>query len=176
MLKDTTKTIPALLLELSVTEMAVPCHLMWMSAQPLPLSGHILRRDVVHNLNRASAAALTPLAHDLLAIKRVAYRVDQAASRILRDVNPNDTLHAFYVSCMFVLVLVDEGLLADAQSMAVLVALSCINDLKEHGAAGDFTFKEKVLKAEAMTMLDAARKEGLYRNAGTVPLQPLLAT
>lgn len=163
--------IPDMLMELSVTEMAVPCQMMWMTAQPLPVGGYVLRKDVVDNLNRAAMAALTPLSHDLMAVKRVAVRVERTSNTILRGTNAASPLHAFYVTCRFVLLLVDEGLLADAQSMGVLVALACINDLKEFGGVDGFTFKDRILEMEAKTMLDAARKEGLYRDQKTIALQ-----
>lgn len=168
-----TKTInvtDAMILELSVVETAVPAHTMWMAANAVVTSGYVLRPDIVQQLNAASVAPFAALRDQPLeVIKRAASRTDKAAHAILNKLSPDNTLHAFYSACMFCLKLVDEGMLADAQSMAVLTSMVVMEDLKAEGSMDDYRFHERILDQAAKSMIDAARAEGLYRSTQPAP-------
>lgn len=150
-------------MEQATMEVAIPAHMMYVSAQSVTASGYILRADVVTQLNRAAAAPFAQLAKHPLRIKRAATRVDQVVLSALNHLSPFDNLHAFYTSCMFALVLVDEGLLADPQNVAVLNAMLVMDDIKEAGITDTYQFKSQLLQMEAKKILTYVQKEGFYK-------------
>lgn len=144
----------------SVVEMALPAHMMWLMAQSVAAEGYELRRDMP---SRLSVAAVTPLRHLPVADRSLcAKRIDDVAKKILFDLAPQSQTHGMYCCAMFTLKLVDEGFIADPQSMPVLVAMLLIDDLKEEGNVGEYEFKEFLLRAEAGKLLSKAQKEGVY--------------
>lgn len=153
--------VDAKLLEKSVVETALPCHMLWTMAQSVVAGGYQLRPDILQRLNAGAAAPLAVLDNDD-GIRRVAKRVDELARMLLFALSPDDPVHGFYSCAMFCLKLVDEGYLDDVTNMAVLVSMLLIDELKEEGGVESYPFKELLLKQEAGKLLSRAQKEGIY--------------
>lgn len=162
------QAIEALALELSVVEMALPAHLLFITAQAVVTSGFIMRADALDQLNRAAIVPMMHLKHDPASLQRAAIRVDKSANSMLNMLSADDNLHALYVVCMFNLTLVTERKLDDPDSLAVLTAMMLITELKETGHTEAYSFKEKLLLTEAHRLLVEANRLGLY----TVDITP----
>ncbi len=150
------------LLEKSVVETALPAHMMFLATQALITEGYTMRADVQHALNGAAAVAFTPLKDKPKRIQSAAKRVDSLAQSALNRLNPDKTVHALYVSAMLAVMLVDEGLFADTQSVAVTTALVLLEDLRMEGGVEDYAFREGMLKIEAHNLLHYLQKQEVY--------------
>lgn len=153
------------LFELSLIETALPAHMMVLMAQSLYAASvpHRLRPDIVTQLNNAAAVALTALGDDFVAVQRCAKKTDEAAQKLLFKLSPDDPVHGFYATAMFCLVIAEEGYFADVLNMSVLVSTLLIDELKQEGGVEHYTFKERILLAEAKKILHEAQREGYYR-------------
>lgn len=150
------------LLEKSVVETAIPAHMMFLAARAVITEGYILRADVAKSLNGAAAAPFQALMAYPDRTSRAAARVDAVAQTMLNRLNPDKTMHALYVSAMLAVVLVDEGLYADVENVAVLTGMVLLDDLKIEGGLEDYTFKEKRLHNDAKHLLFHLQKDQLY--------------
>lgn len=150
------------LMEKSVVETALPAHMMFLAAQALITEGYVLRADVQKYLNSAAAAAFAPLSSKPFRVQRTAKRVDALAQSALNKLNPDQTIHALYVSAMLVAVLVDEGLYADTSNVCVSTALVLLEDLRQEDGVENYAFREGVLKIEAHNLLAYLKKQELY--------------
>lgn len=147
--------------DVEAVQTCLPAHLMFLSMELALKEGVQARADLLQKLNVASITGLRKL--DPLTIARVAKRVDDAARSIMRDTHV-EVLHGLYSSAMLVMVLVDEGLLTDVQSMPVLTALMLLEDLKASQDDKEFLWKleERKLRDTAKQMLSRAQLLGLY--------------
>ena len=155
-----------------VIERALPALMLFLMMEQCKKIGLEMRADVMRHLNMASAAPLAEL--DTLSVSRVAKRVDEMATTLLRDLNPGDPRHGLYCCAMFALLLVDEGRIADKGNQAVLVSLLLIEDVKDeepdiNGFRPVWIVNEKKWKDEAKKMLNRALIMGLY--TGCAPLK-----
>jgi hypothetical protein len=148
--------------EQQIIEHAVPAHLMVLVMELCIKAGIEGRSDFMLELNRAAVGPLAGL--DVFSVKRLATRIDEAATNLLRDLSPDDPVKALHVCAIFALVLADEGLLQDPRSQAVLVSLLLIEDAKaEHPAEPALVrLEEEQWRKEAKKMLHRARLLGLY--------------
>jgi hypothetical protein len=111
---------------------------------------------------------VVPLAKlDALSISRVAKRVDEVATTLLRDLSADDPREALYVCAMFALLLVEEDRVFDKGNQAVLVALLLMEDVKDEEPDVDgfrpvWMVNEKKWKAAAGKLLNRAMIMGLY--------------
>jgi hypothetical protein len=151
-------------LELSAVELCVPAHMLFLMGQSVVSAGYQLRPDTAHRLNVAAAAPLADISSDQVR-QRAAKRTDDIANKVLFALSPDDPVHGLYCCAMFCLMLVDEGFLADAQNMAVLVSAVLIDDLRTEGGVDKYVFKEFLLKTEAGKLLSKCREEGIYKFA-----------
>jgi hypothetical protein len=159
-----------------VVELAVPAHMLILVMEQVHRTGYELRADVVRHLSHAAVLPFTKL--DELSVARVARRVEDVATTMLRDLNSDDPRHALYVSAMFVLMLVDKGLYADVKGQAVLVSMLLIEDIKDSrpdvdGQGPVWRLEEQKWNEEAKKLLSRANLMGLYLSddaSGTVQL------
>ena len=135
-------------------------HTLFLMMEEVQKIGIEIRPDIMHYVNLGSVAALAEL--DILTQQRVAKRTDDLSKSLLRDLNPHDPRHGLYVMAMFILKLVDEGLIHDKNNQAVLASLLLIEDLKEVNETSTWTFEEARLKKEALHLLTRARLLGVY--------------
>ena len=146
-------------------EASLPTHMMLVSMQRVIAAGYEARADLIRNLN---VAAVVPLAKlDELSVARVAKRVDDATTALLRDTHAVNELDALFATAMFVMVLVDEGLLTDVRSMPVLSALLLLEDLKNeepdvNGERPVWALKEKRFREQGYGLLKRAQLLGYY--------------
>jgi len=146
-------------------ELAVPAHMMFLMIEELRKKGFELRADVLQHLNLAAVLPLAKL--DELSVSRVARRIEDVATTLLRDLNADDPRHAIYVCAMFVQLLVDRALDADVRSQAVLVSLLLIDDIKDdrpdvNGDGVVWRLEEQKWTGEAKQLLLRANLMGLY--------------
>lgn len=151
--------------DMAVVETALPAHLMFLMAEECARKGLILREDVQHKLNVASAAPLSQL--DTLSVVRVAKEIDKVARDLLHDLSPDDPRDGLYCCVQFCLKLVDEGRLNDPQNVAVLVALLLMDDIKDdkRDEAGNevvWRMDEKRWKDAAGRMMMRAVLQGYF--------------
>ena len=153
----------------AVVERILPAFMLVIAAGEAKKQGYLLRADVVHRLNMASAAPLAAL--DDFTIRRLARRADDAATSLLRDLNPDDSREAIYCLATFVLLLVDKGVLNDRQNQAVLVSLLLRDDARDagkddHGKAAVWRLDEAKWTRKAKDLLHRANLQGLYLKEG----------
>jgi hypothetical protein len=151
--------------DLTAVETALPAHLMFLMAEECARKGLILREDVHHKLNVASAAPLSRL--DTFSVVRVAKEIDKVARDLLHDLSPDDPRDGLYCCVQFCLKLVDEGRLNDPQNVAVLVALLLMDDVKddktdEAGNAPLWRLDEARWKEKAGRMMSRCVLQGYY--------------
>lgn len=159
-----------------VVELAAPAYMLLYVMEKVAANGFELRADVVQHLGRAAILPLTKI--DELSVARVARRVDDIATTLLRDLNADDPRHALYVCAMFVLLLVDKRLYADPGSQAVLVSVLLTEDIRDARPDADgqgpvWRLEEQKWLNEAKSLLQRANLMGLYlsdKAAGTVKL------
>ena len=159
------KPIDPDLLAKSVIETALPAYMLYLAAKTTIAEGYVIRADVASDLNKASAASFVPLKDFPHLVKKAAIRVDTLAQSLLNKLNPNETVHALYVSAMLAVLLVDEGLYADTKNISVLTSLVLLDDLRMEENLEDYEFKESLLQTEARQLLHYLQGEGLYRVA-----------
>ena len=152
-----------MLLELSCVETAVPAQMLWLMAASVVSKGYVLREDMRTQLNNAAAVPLAALGTDFVAIQRAASRVEDNAQKLLFKLSPDNPVHGLYAVAAFCLKIVEEGYFSDATNMSVLCSLALYDELKEHGGVESYTFKERILAAEADKLLKEAQALGLYR-------------
>ena len=135
------------------------------------------------HLNRAAAAPLARL--DAFSISRLAQRIDDVATALLRDLNPDDPRHGLYCCVMFVMKLVDEGRFPDVRNQAVLFSMLLLEDVRDErkdvdGQGVVWRLEEKKWQDEAARMLNRAITMGLYARSGAAscnnPLNLLLSS
>lgn len=158
------------LLEKSIVETALPAHMMYLATQALITEKFIMRADIVKALNNGAASPFNALSKHPKRVSSAAARTDSVAQSALNRLNPNQTMHALYVSAMLAVVLVDEGLYADVDNVAVTTALVLLEDLKSEGHVEDYRFKETRLRGDANYVLHHIKKEGLYSVSAGSPL------
>ena len=146
-------------------ELAMPAHMLILVMEQVHKHGFELRADVVKHLSRAAMLPFTKL--DELSVARVARRVEDVATTMLRDINADDPRHALYVSAMFVLMLADKGLYADPRGQAVLVSMLLIEDIKDSrpdvdGQGPVWRLEEQKWNVEVKKLLSRANLMGLY--------------
>lgn len=148
-----------------VVENALPAHMMFLMMEECQKIGIVLRSDVMHKLNVASASPLAKL--DTFSVARLAKRIDDAARSLLHDLSPDDPRHGLYVCAMFALSLVDEGFLDDRTNQAVLVALLLMSDIEDenkdvNGEGAVWRIEQARWKKEASSMHVRAALLGLF--------------
>ena len=149
-----------------MVERCVPAHMMVLMMQECSKIGLEMRADVQHHLNVASVAPLAEC--DTLSVARLARRVDEVATTLLKDLSPDDPREGLYACAMFCLVLVEEGRIADVKNQAVLVSLMLLDDLKDeskdvNGEGVVWHLRERKLKEDARRLLSRATLQGLYQ-------------
>jgi hypothetical protein len=149
----------ALFSDRALASLALPAHLLVTAALDVRKQGWQLRPDVFMHLDRAAAAALTD-ASDTMQVARVAQIVDDTAARLLRDLHANDPRDAMLAVAFFILKLVEEGLLPDAENQAVLVSLHLMADARDAGS--DWHPDEAWLTSAASSMLRRANLLGYF--------------
>lgn len=148
-----------------VVELAVPAQMLFLMVEEARKKGFVLRSDAMQHLNLAAVAPLAKC--DELSVSRLARRIDDVASTLLRDLNADDPRHGIYVSAMFTMLLVDRGLYADTRSQAVLMSLLLIDDVKDDRPDADgqgpvWRLEEQKWTDEAKQLLLRANLMGLY--------------
>lgn len=148
-----------------LVELATPGHMLVLVAEEARKKGWELRIDVVARLNNAAAAPLAQLDH--FSIRRLAQRIDDVATSLLRDLNVDDPREALYCVAKFVAILVDEGRYTDPLNNAVLVSLLLIEDIKddapdEKGQLVVWKLDEKKWEAKAKELIRRANIMGYY--------------
>ena len=149
----------------AIVELGVPALMLVLMAEEAAKKGFVLRADALHKLNMASAAPLAKL--DVFSIRRMAIRINDAATTLLRDLNPDDPREGLYCCAMFTLKLVDEGKLLDKNNMAVLVSLMLIDDVKDEslddkGNGVVWRLDEVKWRRKASELLHRTTLMGLY--------------
>ena len=139
-------------------ELALPAHLLVLTAEQAQRKGWELRPDMMIHLNRASVVPLRGLDH--FSVARLAKRVDDAAQSILFGFEDDHECHPLATAAVFTTLLVHEGLFFDVKNEAVLASLLLIEDLKHEGA--EYRYNEKLLIREAKKWLTRANLSGLY--------------
>ena len=162
----------------AIVERVLPAFMLVIVAEEARKQGYVLRADVVHKLNMASAAPLVGL--DDFSIRRLARRADDVATSLLRDLNPDDSREAIYCVATFVLLLVDHGVLTDKQNNAVLVSLLLRDDARDagkdvHGEEAVWRLDEAKWTKKAKDLLHRANLQGLYLKDGLPVDLPLIA-
>lgn len=148
-----------------VVENALPAHMMFLMMEECQKIGIVMRSDVLHKLNVASAQPLAKL--DTFSVARLAKRIDDAARSLLHDLSPDDPRHGLYVCAMFALTLVDEGFILDRTNMAVLVALMLMSDIEDenkdvNGEGAVWRIEQARWKKEAGSLHVRAALLGLF--------------
>jgi hypothetical protein len=151
--------------DVRVVEKALPAHMMFLMMEECQKIKLELRADVMVHLNRAAIAPLVRL--DELSVARVARRIDETARILLRDLAPDDPRHGLYSCAMFVLVLVEEGRLADVGNQAVLTAMLLMEDIKDdrkddRDQGVVWRLEEQRWKNEAKKLIGRSVLMGLY--------------
>ena len=149
----------------TIVETAVPAHMLALMVEECGKIGLELRSDVLMHLNRAAAAPLARL--DAFSISRLAQRIDDVATALLRELNPDDPRHGLYCCVMFVMKLVDEGRFPDVRNQAVLVSMLLLEDVRDErkdvdGQGVVWRLQEAKWQEEAGKMLNRAILMGLY--------------
>ena len=150
-------------LESDAVAYAVPAHMMTLAFNECFCKGWTMRMDVHQKLDQSAGVPL--VGFDPLTIMRLATKIDALATELLRDLNPDNEVDALHTVAMFVLQLIDEGLLKDATAIVVVVALLLMEDIKEGNE--DWPFKEKFLRAQGKKLLHKATRAGLYQRRMT---------
>jgi hypothetical protein len=148
------------LADLSVTEQCLPAHMMILMHDQAHTKGYQFRPDIVDKLNKAVEAVITTLPQERMVL--VAKRIDGLAVSILRDVGASDPVQGFYCCAQFILVLVEEGYLADVDNMAVLVAMLVNTEIEDMGDLLDYKHDRAKVKSTAQNMLVRAQFQGCY--------------
>ena len=153
----------------TIVETAVPAHMLALMIEECGKLGLELRADVLAHLNRAAAAPLARL--DAFSISRLAQRIDDVATALLRELNPDDPRHGLYCCVMFVMKLVDEGRFPDVRNQAVLVSMLLLEDVRDErkdvdGQGVVWRLQEAKWQEEAGKMLNRAAPDGPLRARG----------
>ena len=151
-----------------VVEAALPAMLMLTMLEQARKQGVEMRFDVEQKLANAVLVPMKML--DPIGVSRVAKRLDDTATTLIRDINAPDPARAIYVCAMFALLLVEEDRIFDKGNMATLVALMLMDDIKHdepdvNGQRPLFAANESVWKKEAKAILFRAHIMGLYQRA-----------
>jgi hypothetical protein len=148
-------------------ELALPAHMLFLILEEGGRRGIEMREDIRHRLNIASVTALRGL--DDLAVSRVAKRIDETATSLIRLLKTDDVREAIYELAMFPVILVDEGHFGDPKdqgSMATLVGLMLIEDAKSepdvNGFSAIWQVNEQKWKKAARDVLRNAQLLGYY--------------
>ena len=154
-----------------VVEKCLPALLLFLAMEECKKIKLEFRADVSHHLNVASVSPMQAL--DMASVARLAKRVDDDATALLRGLHTDDPRDALYTIATFILLLVDEGRLQDKTNQAVLVSLMLIDDVKddrpdEAGAEAIWTVKERHWREHAQGLIHRAVLLGLY--CGAAPL------
>lgn len=157
-----------------LVELCTPAHMLTLMLLECGKLGLESRADVVQHLNRAIAVPFTQAGLDQFGVKRVAQKIDAAATALLGALAPDDPRHGLYCCVMFVLKLVDEGHFKDPQNQAVLVSMLLLEDVRDarkdvDGQGVVWRLEEQKWQDEAGKMLNRALLMGLYTRAS--PLQ-----
>ena len=148
-----------------VLETTLPAMLMLKMLEKARKTGVEMRWDVEKKLSNAVLAPLGKL--DTVSVSRIAHRLEDMSTTMLRDVSADSAAHGIYVCAMFTLLLVAEDRLDDKGNMAVLVALMIMDDIKHdepdtNGMRPMFAAQETVWRKEADAMLFRANIMGIY--------------
>ena len=151
-------------------ELALPAHMLFLILEEGGRRGIEMREDIRHRLNIAAVTALRGL--DDLAVSRVARRIDETATSLIRLLKTDDVREAIYELAMFPVILVDEGHFGDPKdqgSMATLVGLMLIEDAKSEPDVNGFSAIWQVnvqkWKKAARDILRNAQLLGYYTKA-----------
>jgi hypothetical protein len=145
-------------------ECLLPAHLFCLLIERLEARGEWeLRPDLEDSLTKEMARLLTPL--DTFSVKRVALRVDDTVTALLRAMGADDPRHGLHVAALFTLKLIDEGLHPDPSTQAALVALLVV---EEAGEDANWRANDTAARAGADRMLRLARLQGLYTTLPTL--------
>lgn len=128
---------------------ALPAHMMTLMFYDCRKAGWTLRMDVVDKLDKSAGVPL--VGFDPLTISRLCKIIDEHAVALLHELSPDSPVDGLHMCAMFVLLLVDKGLIADATAICVVVALLLMEDIKD--GEGNWPFKERFLRQEAAKLL-----------------------
>lgn len=145
-------------LDRPVVEDCLPAHMMALMAERIKAEGWSLRADIARNINQASIAPLAKL--DPLSQHRIARKVDEAATALLYALAPDNPSKGLITVCHWVLELVEEGLIQDVQSQAVLTSLLLSEEIKVHPEEWEVT--PEVLSVWTGNLTTKARLLGFY--------------
>jgi hypothetical protein len=137
---------------------AVPAHMLTLAFFECREKGWELRMDVIDKLDKSCGVPLAGF--DVLSISRLAKQIDELGTGLLHDLSPDDPVDALHTVAMFVLTLVDQGLLRDVTAIVVVVSLLLMEDIKVGNS--DWPFKERFLRQQAKKLLHKANLRGLY--------------
>lgn len=148
--------------ETEAVEQAVPAHMLFQMMEECKKVGFVLRGDVMQHVNVAAVAPLKNL--DELTIRRLALRIDGAATSLLHELSPDDPRDGLYCVAMFCLKLADEMRIKDLQNQAILASLLLIEDLKHDHPTEEvvWTLQEKRWKDKAGKLMMRAVLQGLF--------------
>jgi hypothetical protein len=154
----------------NAVELALPAHMLFLILEEAARRGIEMREDLKPRLDLAATAPLRGL--DTLSISRVAKRIDDAATSLIRLLITDDVREAIYELAMFPIILVDEGHFGtpkDQGSMATLVGLMLIEDAKSepdvNGFSAIWQVNEQKWKKAARDILRNAQLLGYYNRA-----------
>ena len=149
------------LLAISVVETALPAQLLYLSSNTLSVESYTLRQDIKEKLNVAAASPFAALAHKPELITKSAKLLNSLTMAALNLLNPDQNVHAFYVTAYFSLMLVEENLFADTDNLAVSVSLLLMDELKNKGG-DEYDFKETLLSNDSKRLLKYFQTQGFY--------------
>ena len=157
-----------------VIELGAPGHMLVLMAQEAAKKGWTMRSDAVHRLNMAAAAPMANL--DPFSIRRLAQKIDDVATTLLNDLNPDDPRDGLYCCAKFALLLVDEGRYPDPRNNAVLVSLLLLDDIRdakpdEAGQLAVWRLDENRWTREAKKLIQRANFMGYYMREGLCDMQ-----
>ena len=154
----------------NAVELALPAHMLFLILEEAGRRGIEMREDLKPRLDLAATASLRGL--DTVSISRVAKRIDEAATSLIRLLKTDDVREAIYELAMFPIILVDEGYFGtpkDQTSMPVLVGMLLIEDAKSdpdvNGFSAIWQVNEQKWKRAARDLLRNAQLLGYYTKA-----------
>lgn len=146
--------------ELLAEELCVP-HMMSLSMEKLYADGYELRLDARGYLDNSMRAILRRAGPSTYL--DVARKSDTFAAELMRDTDFDDAKTALLATSYFVLKLVDENLIHDKTSQAVLCALMVTSDANEDENPESHNLVKKA-QDKAGKMLSRALQRGMFNH------------
>lgn len=152
--------------ELEYAELCLPAHMLFLMSEEVKKRGYEFRADMQNYLNNASIAPLNKLAaHD---IQRIATKVDNAAHSLMRELDLDTAQQALLAVAVFVINLVDKRVFPDPRNMAVLIAMTLLEEWKTD--EGEWRGRMAEFEAFAQRLWLRAQVLGFYVKPSAIRL------